>query len=208
MSIKSSNTTYDSREDCNAIIETATNTLIAGCQNTIIPNSVTSIGEWAFGECSFLTSITIPNSVTSIGASVFSSCDNLTSISVDKDNPIYDSRDNCNAIIETATNTLIAGCKSTEIPNSVTSIGEWAFYGCDKLTSITIPNSVTSIGDGVFFCCWHLTSITIPNSVTSIGKWAFSGCNKLKKIYISRGTKAKFAAMEGLKDHVDKLVEK
>ena len=206
--VDKNNPIYDSRNNCNAIIETKTNTLIVGCKNTVIPNSVTSIGEGAFRWCTDLTSVTIPKSVTSIGEKAFSFCDNLTSISVDKDNPIYDSRDNCNAIIETATNTLIAGCKSTEIPNSVTSIGEWAFYGCDKLTSITIPNSVTSIGDGVFFCCWHLTSITIPNSVTSIGKWAFSGCDKLKKIYIPRGTKAKFAAMKGLKDHVDKLVEK
>jgi hypothetical protein len=79
---------------------------------------------------------------------------------------------------------------------------------CDNLTSITIPNSVTSIGDMAFMSCDNLTSITIPNSVTSIGKWAFAGCDKLKKIYIPRGTKAKFAAMEGLKNHVDKLVEK
>ena len=139
---------------------------------------------------------------------VFSGCNNLTSISVDKNNPMYDSRDNCNAIIETKTNTLIAGCKNTVIPNSVISIGDYAFWGCDNLASITIPNSVTSIGNSAFCYCDNLASITIPNSVTSIGASAFFGCDNLKTIYISRGTKAKFAAMEGLKNRVDKLVER
>ena len=150
-----------------------------------IPNSVTSIGDAAFVGCWDLTSITIPKSVTSIGDEAFAGCYNLTSISVDKDNPIYDSRDNCNAIIETKTNTLIAGCQNTVIPNGVTSIDSGAFRGCNKLTSIAIPNSVTSIGEDAF-------------------RW----CIELKKIYIPRGTKSKFAAMEELKEHVDKLVER
>ena len=154
-----------------------------------------------------LTSITIPNSVTSIGDWAFASCSGLTSIIVEDANSTYDSRDNCNAIIETATNTLIAGCQNTvlpnsvtsigdyafyyctgltsiTIPNSVTSIGDWAFRGCSGLTSITIPNSVTSIGDAAFFYCSSLTSITIPNSVTSIGSNAFEGCSRLTSITI------------------------
>ena len=131
-----------------------------------IPNSVTSIGDYAFKGCSGLTSVTIPNSVTSIGNYAFSGCSGLTSISVESGNTHYDSRNSCNAIIETSSNTLIAGCKNTVIPNSVTSIGDYAFSGCSDLTSVTIPNSVTSIGNYAFNGCSGLTSITIPNSVT------------------------------------------
>ena len=124
-----------------------------------IPNSVTSIGNHAFEGCTSLTSITIPNSVTSIGYCAFYNCPSLTSIVVDSNNKYYDSRNNCNAIIETSTNTLIAGCKNTVIPNSVTSIGERAFEYCKSLTSITIPNSVTSIGYEAFEWSESLTSI-------------------------------------------------
>lgn len=163
-----------------------------------ISNSVTKIGEWAFSNCSSLTSITIPNSVTSIGFCAFQSCRSLTSITipnnvtnieegafsgsssliliiVESGNNTYDSRDNCNAIIETNTNTLITGCRNTVIPNSVTSLGNDAFRGCNGLTSVTIPSSVTSIGDRAFFWCSSLTSVTIPNSVTTIGSRAFDG---------------------------------
>lgn len=148
--------------------------------------SVTSIGDEAFSGCSSLsslTSITIPNSVTSIGHEAFAYCSSLTSIVVESGNTMYDSRENCNAIIETAANILIAGCQSTTIPNSVTSIGDDAFSGCSSLTSITIPNSVTSIGDDAFYDCSSLISITIPNYVTSIGNSTFSGCSSLADIY-------------------------
>ena len=228
--VESGNTKYDSRDNCNAIIETASNKLIAGCKNTIIPNSVTSIGErafagcsgltsitipnsvtsigeyafsgcsgltsitipnsvtsignYAFSGCSGLTSVTIPNSVTSIGSSAFGGCSGLTSIVVESGNTKYDSRNNCNAIIETASNTLLWGCKNTVIPNSVTSIGSSAFYDCSGLTSVTIPNSVTSIGNSAFNGCSGLTSVTIPNSVTSIGYWAFSRCSGLTSVTI------------------------
>ena len=275
--VENGNEKYDSRNNCNAIIETSSNTLIAGCKNTIIPNnsvtsigqyafygcsgltsvtipnSVTSIGEHAFEDCSGLTSITIPNSVTSIGISAFEDCSgltsvtipnsvtsignnafggcsslasvaipnsvtsigyrafsgcsgltsvtipnsvtsiggsafhgcsNLTSIKVENGNEKYDSRNNCNAIIETASNTLIVGCKNTIIPNSVTSIGGSAFSGCSGLTSVTIPNSVTSIGSSAFVGCSGLTSVTIPNSVTSIDDYAFFRCSGLTSISI------------------------
>ena len=138
-----------------------------------IPNSVTSIGNAAFYYCKALTSVTIPNSVTSIGISAFAGCNKLTSITVANGNTVYDSRNNCNAIIETSTNTLVVGCQSTSFPENITNIGYSAFCDCDALTSITIPNSVTSIGKYAFYSCHALTSVTIPNSVTSIGEYAF-----------------------------------
>ena len=159
--VQKDNPKYDSRNDCNAIIETNSNTLIVGCQNTVIPNSVTNIAGHSFTDCHSLTSITIPESVTSIQNGAFSFCPGLTSIIVEKDNLKYDSRNDCNAIIETNSNTLIAGCKKTVIPNSVTNISGYAFYGCSSLTSITIPGSVTSVGDNAFFSCTKLTNITV-----------------------------------------------
>ena len=138
--------------------------------NVVIPESVTYSGT--------------TYSVTSIGVAAFSGCTGLTSIVVATSNSVYDSRNNCNAIIETSTNTLIAGCKNTIIPNSVTSIGYSAFWGCTGLTSIEIPNSVTSIDQSAFRDCTGLTSIEIPNSVTGIGVWAFQDCTGLTSIEI------------------------
>ena len=156
----------------------------SGLTSVVIPNSVTNIGVSAFSGCSGLTSIEIPNSVTSIGLKAFSGCSGLTSIVVESGNSVYDSRNNCNAIIETASNTLLAGFKNTKIPSSVTSIGDFAFFDCSSLTSFVIPNSVTSIGIYAFYDCSGLTSIEIPNSVTSIGDYAFSGCSGLTSIEI------------------------
>jgi uncharacterized protein YjdB len=251
--VESGNTVYDSRNNCNAIIETETNTLISGCKKTIIPNSVTSIGygalacikdltsmtipnsvtsiedlafyyckdltsitigsgvtsigNEAFEGCSSLTSVTIPNSVTTIGSNAFRSCSTLTSVTigsgvtsignhafsdcsgvtsikVESGNNVYDSRNNCDAIIETASNTLVVGCKNTAIPNSVTSIGDDAFWGCNSLTSVTIPNSVTTIGERSFSGCSGLTAVTIPNSVTTISSDAFASCSSLTSVTI------------------------
>ncbi len=156
----------------------------SGLTSVTIGNSVTSIGTYAFYDCTGLTSVTIPNSVTSIGGSAFGGCSGLTSMVVESGNTKYDSRNNCNAIIETATNALIYGCKNTIIPNSVTSIGNSAFLKCSGLTSLTIPNLVTSIGDYAFYGCTGLTSVTIPNSVTSIGPNAFRNCSGLTSVTI------------------------
>lgn len=149
-----------------------------------IPSSVTSIGDYAFDGCIGLSSITIPSSVTNIGGDAFRGCGGLSSIVVESGNTVYDSRDNCNAIIRTSTNSLIAGCKNTSIPNSVTSIGYSAFYNCSELTSVAIPSSVTIIGGYAFYGCSGLISIALPDSVTSIGYSAFSNCIGLTSITI------------------------
>lgn len=185
--VEQGNPVYDSRDNCNAIIETGTNTLISGCKNTIIPHSITIIGQYAFMDCSSLSSIIIPNSVIGISGFEFHSfmgCSGLQEIIVESGNPVYDSRENCNAIIHTSSNTLCLGCKNTIIPNSVTSIESFAFYGCAGLTSLTIPNSVTSIGSEAFYACTGLSSLTIGNSVTSIRSGAFRACTGLTSMVV------------------------
>ncbi len=146
-------------------------------------SKLASIGNYAFYLCSNLTSITIPASVENIGDQAFVDCSNLATMTVDGENTVYDSRNGCNAIIEKSTNTLIAGCKSTSIPSTVTSIGNNAFHGCSGLTSIEIPATVTSIGDYAF-ASTGLTSIEIPATVTSIGELAFYDCSGLTSIEI------------------------
>ncbi len=142
-------------------------------KDLVIPEGVTSIGGYAFSDCTSLTSITIPSSVTSIGNKAFSGCTSLTSISIPS------------SIISIGFDAF-SGCTSLTsitIPSSVTTIEGFAFSGCTSLTSITIPSSVTSIGAWVFSDCTSLTSITIPSSVTSIGNKAFSGCTELTDMY-------------------------
>ena len=207
ISVESGNTVYDSRDNCNAIIETATNQLIVGCNSTIIPSSVTrlgngcffgsgqtsiiipasvtSIGRGCFAHCSGLTSITIPASVTSVESDCFVYCSGLEHISVESGNTVYDSRDNCNAIIETATNRLISGCKNTIIPSSVTRLGTNCFCGCSGLTSITIPASVTSMPYLCFNGCSGLTSITIPPACDFLGDGLFMDCTGLTKVQVN-----------------------
>ena len=171
ITVDADNSVYDSRNNCNAIIETATNTLICGCQNTIIPDSVTGIGAYAFCG-SGLTDIAIPDSVTSIGNSAFERCYDLTSIDIS------------NGVTSIGAYAFDhTGFTNITIPDSVTGIGAYAFCG-SKLTDIAIPDSVTSISDGAFEFCRSLANVTIPDSVTDIGENAFKNCYALTSIEI------------------------
>ena len=183
----------------------------SGLTSITIPNSVTSIGEGAFSGCSSLTSITIPNSVTSIGDYAFYNAYNIVYSGTATGAP-WGAR-SMNGYIDgflvysDATKTSLLACScaakgTITIPNSVTSIGEYAFSGCSGLTSITIPNSVTSIGEYAFYGCSGLTSITIPNGVTSIGDGVFKGCSGLTSITIGNSVtsigKSAFYGCSGL----------
>ena len=253
--VESGNKVYDSRNNCNAIIETKTNTLTLGCNGTTIPTSVTVIGNYAFCGCQGMTSLNIPNSVTQIGNYAFDFCDlktitlpnsvryigdypfeydnfndgfndtvyvsvnipdsvetigecafyycdfcdvtipasvtkmgeapfdfrRIKSIVVDKANKVYDSRNNCNAIIETKTNTLVNACQNTTIPNCVRTIGEYSFGTLRGLESVMIPASVTEIKDCAFNTCRDLRDVKIMGTV-NFGNDCFVFCDSLKKM--------------------------
>ena len=178
--VSKDNAHYYSVDNC--VIEKQSNFLVAGCKSSKIPDAVLGIGSYAFEGCSALTSITIPDSVTVIGVYAFSQCYGLESIMVSEGNSNYYSVDNC--LIEKQSNTLVLGCKTSQIPDTVTGIGDGAFAGCLALADITIPDSVTRIGVNAFQDCIKLTSITIPDSVKSIGMGAFAWCSGLTSITI------------------------
>ena len=255
IAVEKGNKVYDSRDNCNAVIETQTNTLTHGCGRTTIPTSVTAIGDDAFCGCQGMTTLTIPHSVTDIGSGAFSMCDlkaitlpnsvkhigafafqyyklndessdtvyvsvnipdsvetigecafyycdfcdvtipasvtkmgrdpfdfrRIKSIVVDKANKVYDSRNNCNAIIETETNTLLNACQNTTIPNSVRTIGEFSFGYLRGLESVMIPASVTEIKDYAFVHCYELRDVKIMGTV-NFGNDCFVFCDSLKKM--------------------------
>ena len=248
--VDSRNSIYDSRNNCHALIETASDCLVRGCVNTSIPEDVITIGNSAFDNCEGLTTINLPESVTSIEdyafenckrlssidfprnltiikdgafrgcssleyfefpqglqeigkgafsgtaidalyipASVrniqeraFNDCNNLRFIIVDEDNPYYDSRDECDAILETATDKLMTGCKSTVIPATTKSIGRLSFSYCRNLSTIAIPGSVEIIEPDAFQYCQSLREITIPEGVSKLGGYAFESCRELSKV--------------------------
>lgn len=252
--VEDGNTRYDSRDNCNAIINSSTNTLVVGTSNSVIPSSIISIGENAFfgrkelqkvlipknvitiekgafhgckslyavttesqlpslkkiGEGAFascealnqinlpsslneicgwafhgtsLRSIYIPAHVDTIGEFVLGRCRDLKSIVVDPNNTHYDSRNNCNAIIETKSGRLISGCNNTRIPLGVTTIGKGAFEGMQGLTSIVIPNGVKEMEEGCFWKCDNLESIELPATIVRVDD-CFPESDKLKSIII------------------------
>jgi TonB family protein len=163
-----------------------------GISSLTLPNSVKTIKGNAFGHCEKLTSVTIPKGVNTITSNPFSDCTNLGSIVVESGNTIYNSANNCNAIIETSTTTLISGCKNTKIPNNITAINHHAFSGCYSLTEVTIPSSVTSKGKVYTVTSigsssmrgLDATAIVIPATIKSIGEMAFLECKKLKTLSV------------------------
>ncbi len=222
ISVEEGNPIFDSRDNCNAIIETATNTIRCASHTTVIPESVIAIGNsaysgrlgltsieipnWitslessAFYSCEALTSVTIPKGITTWDGYVFSGCTNLGAIKVSSENPIFDSRDNCNAVIETASNTLLQGIYTTKIPNSVTKIASGAFYMVEKLTSIEIPSSITEIGGKAFLYCHQLTKVVchIKKPLT-ISTDVFLNDNlSTAVLYVPYGTKKAYASSPG-----------
>ena len=160
----------------------------SGLTSIKMPSTLTTIENDAFAGCYNLTSFTLPKSVTQYGTGLgaLKDCRNLISIKVEDGNPKYDSRENCNAIIETSTNTLISGCQKTTIPTSVTILGRQPFRGI-PLANFVMPSWITSIGERAF---WDsaLSSVTIPSSVTSIGEFAFSYCYGLSTVIVESPT--------------------
>ena len=148
------------------------------------PESLKTIGAQSFDNCTSLTYLFIPASVTSITYTAFIGCSGLEYVNVAPGNTVYDSRDDCNAIIATSSNQLRVGCKTTMIPNTVTSIGTHAFRENTALTSIDLPESITAINDYAFLQCSGLNAITLPSSVATIGKRAFRDCTGLQSITV------------------------
>ncbi len=207
ITVDPANPIYDSRNGCNALVEKQSNTLMVGCRTTKLSSSLTaiadrafygvdgltsvsfpkgmlSVGERAFADCHDLRSVSLPSSLTSLGECPFAGCTSLTSISIHSENPIYDSHNACNAIIETLTNTLLYGCKNSSIPPVVKKIGKGAFAGCRGLTSIRLHEGIISIGEDAFRNCPDLKNVAIPSTMTQIGENAFKGCRQLSVVEV------------------------
>ncbi len=194
--VDENNEVYDSREGCNAIVKTPDNEIIVGSNNSTIPAGIVSIselafdsreglkelilpsgfktiGERAFRDCLGLKKVYISETVTSIGQAAFGLCPEIESIVVDKNNKVLDSREDCNAIIKTSTNTLLVGCQNTFIPGTITAIGSYAFFHAKNLEFILIPSSVTSLGDYAFYGCSSLKCMaSMATTAPSLGQYS------------------------------------
>lgn len=205
VSVSVNNNTYDSRNNSKTIMETATDKLILACNASVIPASTKAIGGYAFENTTFetlnipegvttiedyafanmknLKSITLPSTIQNIGKNIFDNCDNLETIVVAADNPVYDSRDNSNAIIEKSTNKIVYGCKNSTIPDSVETIGSYSFADVEGLMSID-TNNVKVVEEGAFMNCENVNSLTISDSVTTIKQEAFGNLSKVETLKI------------------------
>ncbi len=221
ISVEAGNPVFDSREDCNAIIETSTNILLIGCRSTMVPASVVGLGRSSFSGVRGLTSLDLPDGVRSIdnsafwadegltsvrlsksivelGTGPFVGCSNISSLVIDPENPVYDSRNNCNAIIETATNTLIQGFGTTKIPEDVVKIAPLAFQ-YQSLAYIEIPAGIKELGESCFRFCNNLTTVvSYIKKPFPVSSTVFSGSNmETAVLYVPFGTKNAYAATSG-----------
>lgn len=208
MSVAAGNGKYDSRGGCNAIIETATNTIVAGCRNSTIPSTVTIIGLAAFDSVgletitipatvttiehgafanNLITSVNIPATVTEIDNNPFYGCNQLASITVDPNNSKFDSRNGCNAICDKTRRWIIATCKNSVIPADITGIGTYAFAYREDLNEFKVPSNISLINDNAFAYS-NLWNITLAdNNDLIIGRWAFAQCKELRTVKMGRG---------------------
>lgn len=152
--------------------------------NVALPSTLQHIGNQAFMHCDAFTAIYIPKNVSNISSNVFEYCSSVERIEVAEGNKTFDSRENCNAIINTSSNELVTGCQSTVIPSSVKGLGTDAFRGCTGLRNVNIPMGVTHIGVCAFADCNNLTSLELPSSLTSIDKFAFDHCKQIPFLII------------------------
>ena len=166
-----------------------------------------SIGELAFANCQQLASITIPCNVSTLGDGLFYSCNALTSLKVDEANKVFDSRNDCNAIMVTATNQLLYGCKSTVIPEETTSIGTYAFIGCMELQEVTLSDKITAIGASAFKDCSHLKIVRVGNTTPlEIGENTFT--NRFNAaLYVPKDSKAAYEKADYWKDFLTIIEE-
>ena len=162
-----------------------------------IPDFVTNISMCAINGCNELTSLFIPKSLTGIEKDNFELCEQLTSLVVEQGNPMFDSRNNCNAIIVTSTNTLVHGCNGSTIPDGIEVIADFAFSQRRNLSHITIPDSVVYIGEFAFSGCFSLDGEITLHGIRQVSRSCFSGCTRLKKVIIGDGVKVVEGAFDG-----------
>lgn len=189
------NSTFDSRDNCNAIIRKKNNSLIFGCENSVIPNGIEIIGYRAFDGQTGLTSVVIPETVKCIGDSSFRGCTSLTSVTIENG-------------VESIMERAFQDCGRLEeivIPGSVKDIYSKAFYGCVSLSTVTISEGVKVISEGAFSACCSLVSIYLPASIILIVESAFQYCKNLQRIVVPKGCKGKYEKF--LPENVDKIVE-